>query len=643
MGASAVAAYAVLSGRNEKESDLSRKVGEAVGPNRMFVEPQQVWREFIEVRVGAMIPYTQLFWPLFRNEQSLQQLTTLCLDALEQTGYADKQTRLRALPAIAMAHALGSLPSPEHRNFLNEQIYDVFRSALDLSQREYPRGLYRPDRDLLELLWRGMIAALIRNQGTWKTFEVSQCVLDQARDVIFLYLKGETALFAPAIHAWQFLWSYWAALRDRRAGVKLEELKRVIYQIEAVLEHSDDWWLRRLKTLLRPRSSFELILPNPAEVFMAYAEQHYNRHVKLFFLAFHLERVAINSLNLIGIPSRYVLKDRAIEVEKVAFRVVDAYGVELEDWHRLRRLALDGDVDLSEVTVGYWDSKFEKSRSGHEESDSRKSERLRAKSLSRWIEFRSFDEESISRRVWRSDEHAAKGFMEFGLAGLWSRAALSEGARFAQQQNINISERAILEQVGDFFENRAKEVSPVVQESFEEFRAGSRSTVGWTSGQVGLVVDAGPDAFHGIISNKNVSASNAGGATENAPSSGALVSSAATESTLFNDEGTKRPVRHGREVRIPPGTYTLKTLPLLSPGARKILEELEAEEEAEKRRLGILSGGPSDRLGDDMPPVSPLPTADDWVGPKLPNEGRVGLRLPSAGRVGLRLPPKRKG
>jgi hypothetical protein len=136
------------------------------------------------------------------------------------------------------------------------------------------------------------------------------------------------------------------------------------------------------------------------------------------------------------------------------------------------------------------------------------------------------------------------------------------------------------------------------------------------------------------LRDKVAGVSDAEGAIEDAPSMGTSVGSPAREkASPSKDKTDEVSARGSRRVRITPGTYTLATLPPLSAGARKILDELEAEEEVEKKLI--------DDLQNKTAALS-VQNLDRQAREQPPKPGRVGLRLTRKGGVGLRLTPPKK-
>jgi len=161
-------------------------------------------------RPGDLIPYYQLFWQIARRGK-LAELTTRADVALRSPEYARWPFRARALPAMARIHALGvSLPTAQL-----EVIVSIHKSALDISQRSDPDPYIKPDREVLDAIWRTMTAALARNRNTWKSFAVGSDLIEQAVLLSRKFLDGDIVLFGPAIVAWQFLFSYEIATRSR--------------------------------------------------------------------------------------------------------------------------------------------------------------------------------------------------------------------------------------------------------------------------------------------------------------------------------------------------------------------------------------------------------------------------------------------
>jgi hypothetical protein len=444
-------------------TELAEELNLAIGPKRLNSEPSEIFSEFMTARPGVQISYNQLFWPIHLQEGKLDQLTRLSGEALAAKAYKGKEFQLRILPALAHAHALGS-PEPGAQVVYEDAVLRSLRSASS-------------DRDALELLWRAMIAALIRNEDNWNTFSIGPDVLKEAASIIEAYLLGETVLFAPATLAWQFLLTYERAVRHRGQIQEIQRIQSLITGFDSLTDSSTFAWFAHLKRLFERRTSLAQMFPQASEVVMGHKFSPYGRRANHYFMAAHLERVFINSL-YVGKKNRYVSSYWTEEIEKHSLRVLNAYGVTPADWHRIRSIALDRDLPLSTDAIAYWDKKYagyDKVFASHAEQTS---ERAQATKLAQWVPFRTLDERKVVERTWSSNEDAFQIFSLFGLRGAWQKTVITEARRVA---GPGIEENVILDAASEILDEKAKYYSDTVQEIADEAEILSAGFSGWTA------------------------------------------------------------------------------------------------------------------------------------------------------------------
>jgi hypothetical protein len=448
-------------GAGTETTELAEAINLAIGPKRLDSEPSEIFSEFMTARPGVQISYNQLFWPIHLQEGKLDELTRLADEALFTKAYKGKEFQLRVLPALAHAHALGS-PEPGARAVHENTVLSILRSASS-------------DRDALELLWRAMIAALIRNEDNWTTFIVGPDILKEAGSVIEKYLSGEIILFAPATLAWQFLLTYARAARHRGDSPENEQIQRLISGTK-IGDSSNSAWFSHLTRLFERRVSFSKMIPQAGEVIMGHQFTPFGRRVNHYFLAAHLERVFIN--HYVGKDNRYVSSHWVNEIEKHSLRVLNAYGVTPADWHRIRAIALSGDLPLSTGAIAYWDKKFTGYERVFASRAERATEKARATRLAQWVPFRVLDERKVVERTWASTEEAFQLFASFGLRRAWQQTVITEARRVAGEE---ISEYDILDAASNILDEKAKYYSDTVQKIADEAEFASHNVSGWTT------------------------------------------------------------------------------------------------------------------------------------------------------------------
>jgi hypothetical protein len=553
LGPYIVAQDFISAAASEPTAQLASAIGQAVGPRRLDSAPSEVLDEFMAARPGVLIPYYQLFWPIHRDKNALHDLTELSAQALASATSDGRQFRLRVLPALAHIHALGS-PLPDERPSHEAFVLRTLQTAIDeVAQSD------RIDSSvgILEAIWRTMIAALIRNKDSWTTFRVETELLKEAAVPIEQYLSGQKLLFAPTTLAWQFLLTYETATRERAYDKsQLQRVQGIIASIEKHTRHPSYWWFGQLRALLQKRRSFERILPQASEVFMGHVGNQNDRFTNDYFMAAHLERVYLNSIVYAGLREEDRPNRPATEIEEASLRVPAAYGVTPVGWHRLRQLSKQGDTGLSSEAIEYWDLKYSTYDKAFSDPAHRIYEEARAKHLSQWLPFRTHDQEVVTRRSWGSLDEAIKAFVLFGLRGVWLQSALFEGSTFAEARGLEIPKSAILDKVDAIIEDKLPKHAEAAGNFLEELGHSSGGVSGWTSTKLDTSKLIPPEV---LLRSRHTGASSIPPATEE----GSMVS------------------RSRERVSIPPGSYTRETLPPLSKGAKRILDELQVEAQAE--------------------------------------------------------------
>lgn len=160
---------------------------------------------------GLLMRSYQLFVPL-QLEAIAEGLTPLALlDELAELSESVEETRplrhrIKALPALAAIHGLADASQEE------SQEIDARIRAMHARGTEADKDLGSP-RDVLQMLWQNLTAALIRNDSSWANLRVSDPLLQQALELVDDYGLGrEPMVLQASLCAWQFLTTYRNAL-----------------------------------------------------------------------------------------------------------------------------------------------------------------------------------------------------------------------------------------------------------------------------------------------------------------------------------------------------------------------------------------------------------------------------------------------
>jgi hypothetical protein len=454
------------------------ELAKSIGPKRLNATPSEIVAEFSTPRPGDLIPYYQLFWQMTRKRK-LGELTSRADAALRSPEYARWPFRARSLPAMARIHALGiSLPPAKHEH--EEIIVSIHKSALDISQRSDFDPYIKPDREVLDAIWRTMTAALARNRNTWKSFAAGLGLIEQAVLLSRYYLEGDIVLFGPTIVAWQFLFSYEIATRSRPADHAM--VTDALLRIENLARKRNNHWFRKMSNLYRSLRSLDEILPQQSEIFMGLKSnvpQH--RQVEDYFVLVQMERFFINSqFSGEGPKSPYLQASYVDEVEKAAFPVLTAYGVNKDLWHRLRQRVSDDGPILSQGAREYCDAKFSSAELAFPTPEEREREELHAAELSKWIPFRNLDEERFSHRFWRSVDGAFAALATRPLEDFLNRLFVKEGAAFSRYLDLDIKPKDILEKVHRLIpQQKMQGCVDETRELIDRARSSLRPMQGW--------------------------------------------------------------------------------------------------------------------------------------------------------------------
>jgi len=167
---------------------------------RSHKTPEAILEHFHDAPTGTLMFYYQLFWPIYITGQQLEKLEHLkavCAKARKK-----RWQRVRALPAVAAAHALGSATDE-----VAEVLRNLIHFTLDVE--------HEPNRGVIAIIWQSLTSALIRNHSHWQRLRLDSRFIAQAEAVCHSFLAGDTLLLDVATYAWQFLLTYERALLDR--------------------------------------------------------------------------------------------------------------------------------------------------------------------------------------------------------------------------------------------------------------------------------------------------------------------------------------------------------------------------------------------------------------------------------------------
>lgn len=370
------------------------KLIEAFSSIRLFEhEAEQVLRAFHDAPSGTLQMYYQLFWPIFITQdewKKVGKIEQLYKETRDRAHEFPRWHRIRALPAVAAAHALASV-SPLKADALREIIFRTSQEALDVDKD--------PHREVLEIVWQNMTTALIRNPESWDSFNVGD-LISHAQEICFRFLllhpENSLLLFAAA-QAWQFLLTYERAVAGRPGAT--ENLAKIQSAIDKVKSHASPHlvWLTALERLYENRTSYVEMLPQQTEIVMG------RRLVKIpfpeaseLFTLMRLQMQYNNRLIADGALASPYMRDRkrAADVAKGSLAFLAMHGSSMSDeWVRLKNWAQSRDIPLSRDIVQYYNN-LPPQRWKESEL-----ERKNIIELAHWIPFARLDEQSFAKKL----------------------------------------------------------------------------------------------------------------------------------------------------------------------------------------------------------------------------------------------------
>jgi hypothetical protein len=401
---------------------------------------------FRDAPTGNLMLYYQLFWPIFiRADQVLQRVTELARryeDKRREKEKYERWHRVRVLPAVAAAHALGLVDDKEEKDVLQSLIVRTHEVALDPESD--------PNREVLEIIWQNMTAALIRNRGNWEGFEAGPHLVAQAEAVCKSFLAGERVLLHAAMTAWQFLLTYERALMERRDALRLAEVRAVRESVMR-LPTSDVVWLKALDRLYSRRWEYIQMLPQVSEILIG-RQQYESKIVDLFTLA-RLHTTHSNFLLAEGKHySPYTSAERARKVVEGSLTFLSNYGVVPKDWQKLKTLAESNNL-FSEVAIKYLDRIFKEYDTAFSASEFEKRDVDRVW-LAQSVPFRNLDEEAAFRLLHgnRKEDYVRRLILNApctvaGLVGLLKGPAEEVAKQEARRRNIDLTHTTVFREI----------------------------------------------------------------------------------------------------------------------------------------------------------------------------------------------------
>lgn len=314
-------------------------VSAALGAQRLLASCQDIREKFVGAKSGELMCQYQTFWPLVLNDpEFLPQLEAACTEPSELNDH-----RRRALPAVAALHSSASQDA-RIRDFAARILFDTHKGALDHDE----------NREVLEIIWQNVVAALIRNQLNWQTIWLEERLLSQGLSVCQRFLTGEQGLFMAAMAAFHAMLTYRLALQSRPHDNRTEGLDRTIGSILDLEMNGPVRWFERLRTLIDSRPDFELALPQTTEVLMGHSS--FDSDAADFAIAVRVHHFGVLQKIVSGkIQTPFISRERAA-ASKTLPLLID-YGITPEIWSRVRGGAgeLLGAEDLRSADVLFRD------------------------------------------------------------------------------------------------------------------------------------------------------------------------------------------------------------------------------------------------------------------------------------------------
>lgn len=181
----------------------------------------------------------QVFYPLYSEGtelvQRVQAIFDYCTDAVGSDTFSElKQflpNRVVGFPAIAAAHGLALVDSPQDVDELSSVIAETNRNARTVLGNNARNAS-------IDMVWQSLIVALTRSPHSWSSLLVSDEVITEAVEVVRLYLnEGIDSYLLTAMVAWQFLTTYRNALLFRGDRVRSSHIDRILKNLLNTKNH----------------------------------------------------------------------------------------------------------------------------------------------------------------------------------------------------------------------------------------------------------------------------------------------------------------------------------------------------------------------------------------------------------------------
>jgi hypothetical protein len=408
--------------RSEQDNPLednNRNLIKGLTEDRFVCETERILSSFRDAPTGTLMMYYQLFWPIFIAPEKeivnrVAELETVCRAELQTKGKFQRWHRVSVLRAVAAIHALSVVSGEEAAEYFRSLIYTIHQKAHNEELQ----------REILEIIWQNMTAALIKDRASWQGFVAGGPIIDEAAAASRLFLAtGDDVLLTVAVAAWQFLLTYERSLVSRHEFAEdLPKVKAAMERIRA--EKSKNLsWLAELERIykIEARNSIDRMLPHTWEVVMG----RHNPKTQLgeaseFFTIMRLQMNYANNLGAQGKNSIYQTRERANELGVSAFTFLAKYGFSKEEWKRLRvssRIAL-----LPQDAFRYFDDEvFGAGGLWAQQSDA--FEEANNPELAKFVPFRRIDDITVAERkfpqIWTEPEPIVRDMFGGQHERLW--------------------------------------------------------------------------------------------------------------------------------------------------------------------------------------------------------------------------------
>ncbi|MBI2926972.1 MAG: hypothetical protein HYY24_14855 [Verrucomicrobia bacterium] len=301
---------------------------------------------FFTAGTGELMSFYQLFFPTRlvgienddwdNNLAKIEAIQACCREKPELKERKGNWWRLRVLPAAAAAHLLSTVGRDESRE-LETLILRTHGEALN------PNAA--PNREVMEILWQNMTAAVIQSVRDWRRLTVSQELINAAAELCARFLapgRETLPLLCPAVAAWQFLLTYERGLVARGDKTLIPGVRAAMARIRQT--RSDRLrWLAELEELYDNRTTYAQMLPQTWENVMRrpYLKRAENMQAADYFVLLRIQMSHIHELlarEAISSPWQSE-KERTNDLRTGSFGFLRNYKVTQEDWWSLKRSA----------------------------------------------------------------------------------------------------------------------------------------------------------------------------------------------------------------------------------------------------------------------------------------------------------------